>query len=82
MSADIKPRLIINPWHPGSIRPTSPEAAGEPRRTLVDAALALDEIAQRLIQVFVFRGVPQHPRPFAPCPVIKSLPRSAVRRLL
>ena len=45
----------------GSIRPTSPEATGKPRRAFVDAALALDEITQWLIQALVFRGVPQHP---------------------
>jgi integrase len=46
----------------GSIRPTSPEATGKPRRAFVDAAPAFDEITQRLIQVFVCRRVPQHAR--------------------
>jgi hypothetical protein len=50
---------------------TSPEAAGKPRRAFIDSALTLDEITQWLIQVFVFRGVPQHARPFAPHPVIE-----------
>jgi hypothetical protein len=32
---------------------------------IYDAALALNKISQRLIQDLSFRGVPQHPRPFA-----------------
>jgi hypothetical protein len=38
---------------------------------------ALDEIRQRLIQVLVFRGVPQRPRPFASRPFIDLV---AIRR--
>ena len=41
-------------------------ATSKPGRAFVDAALALDEIAQRLIQVFEFCRVPKHPRPFVP----------------
>ena len=37
---------------------TSPKATGKPRRTFVDAALALDEVPQRLIQVLVLCRVP------------------------
>jgi hypothetical protein len=55
----------------GSIRPTSPEATGKPRRAFVDAAPAFDEITQRLIQALVFRRVPQHARPLAPHPIIE-----------
>ena len=43
----------------------SPKPTSKPRRTFVDAALALDEVPQRLIQVLVFRRVPQHTGPFA-----------------
>ena len=54
------------------------QTTGKPRRASVETALALDEITQRLIQVLVFRGVPQHPRPFAPRPFIDLVPiRSA-----
>ena len=49
---------------------TSPKASGKPRRAFVDAALAFDEIPQRLIQVLVLCRVPKHPRPFAPRPII------------
>jgi muconate cycloisomerase len=49
---------------------TSPEATSIPRRTFVDAAPAYDEIAERLVQVLVFGGEAQRPRPFAPRSVI------------
>ena len=49
---------------------TSPQTPGKPFRAFVDPALALDEITQRFIQVLVFCGVPQHPRPLAPRPTI------------
>jgi hypothetical protein len=42
----------------------------KPRRAFVDAAFALDEIGKRLIQVFEFCRVRQHPRPFTPRPII------------
>ena len=45
-------------------------ATSKPRRTFVDAALALDKIAQRFSQILEFCGVSQNPRPFAPRPVI------------
>jgi hypothetical protein len=50
--------------------PASPEAMGKPRRTFVDAAFALDKIAQGFVQLFEFRGVPQRARPFAPGHII------------
>ena len=49
----------------GSMRPTSPEATGKPRGTFVDAALTLDEITQRLIQVFVL--LPRTATPATTC---------------
>jgi len=54
--------------------PTSPEAASKSIRTFVDPTLALDEVAKRLIQVFVFGRVPQRARPFAPGPEIHLFP--------
>jgi hypothetical protein len=42
----------------------------KPRRACVEAAFALDEITQRLMGLFAFGSVPQHPRPFAPGSVI------------
>jgi len=54
---------------------TSPEATVEPSRTFVYAALAFDEITQRLIQVLVFRRVPQHPRILAQRPIFKTKKR-------
>ena len=50
--------------------PQSPEATTKPRRTFIDAALALDEITQGFIQILEFRGEPQNARPFAPHPII------------
>ena len=49
---------------------TSPKMTAKPFRALVDAAPALNEIAQRLIHFLVFGRVAQHPRPFAPRPII------------
>jgi hypothetical protein len=40
--------------------PTLPKPKGKSRRAFVDAALALDEISQRFVQVLEFGGVPQH----------------------
>jgi hypothetical protein len=48
----------------------SPEATRVPSRTFIDAALALDEITQRFIQLLVFCSVPQHSRPLASHPII------------
>ena len=48
----------------------SPEAPRIPLRASVESATALDEIAQRLVQILEFCSVPQRPRPFAPRPVI------------
>ena len=50
--------------------PTSPKATSIPSCTLVDAAFALDEVTQRLIQILEFSRVPQHTGPFAPGPII------------
>jgi hypothetical protein len=44
---------------------TSSEATSKPSRTFVDAALALDKVPQRLIQILVICRVPAHTRPFA-----------------
>jgi hypothetical protein len=49
---------------------TSPEAPGEPSRTFIDAAFALNVRSQRFIQIFVFSRVPQNPRPFGPGSII------------
>jgi hypothetical protein len=51
-----------------------------PVRTFVDAALALNEIPQLLIQILELRGVPQRPRPFALRAVI-DLSGSDVHRM-
>ena len=37
------------------------QTTGKPRRASVETAPAHDEITERLIQVLVFRGIPQHP---------------------
>ena len=55
---------------PSATLPTSPKATSKPRGASVDTALALDKIPQRLIQVLVFRGVPQNAGPFAARAVI------------
>ena len=49
---------------------TSPKTPRKPRCAFVDAALALDKLAQRLAQVLEFCRVPQHTGPFAPGPII------------
>jgi hypothetical protein len=54
----------------GSMLSTSPKATGKLRRAFVDTAFAFDKVPQWLVQVLVFRGIPHHPRPFAPRPVI------------
>jgi len=46
----------------------------------VDPALAHDEITRRLIQVLIFRHIPQHARPFASLPVIDSQPMRRPRK--
>jgi hypothetical protein len=39
------------------------KATSTPRRAFVDTAPVNDKISQRLIQIFEFRGLPQHARP-------------------
>jgi len=59
----------------------SPKAPGKPLRASVDAALALDEITQRLAQILVHCCVPQRPRPLALGPV-RAQPRRRPRKNL
>jgi hypothetical protein len=63
------PRPAATPAHPstcGSGRTPSPQPPSEPGSARIDAALAPDELVQRLVIRLVRCRVPQDPRPFAP----------------